>query len=205
MSFYGVVRSLFYPAGRYYFGMKVEGIEHVPRSGPAIIAANHVSWLDPAIVGCACPRPVRFLIAKPVYEKAWSRWFYSGMRAIPVAGASRDTGSLRSALRALGGGELVGVFPEGRGLTRVGVRREAKPGALLLGALSGAPFVPVALMGTLEAWPPGRRLPRPGSVTVRFGEPYQPLAKGARPDREHLRCLAEDLMDRIRDMAGTPA
>ena len=203
MSFYGAVRSLFYPAGRWYFGMKVEGIEHLPRTGPAIVAANHVSWLDPAVIGSACPRPIRFLIARPVYDKPWSRWFYHGMRTIPVEGGGGDRRALRTALRALGRGELVGVFPEGRGLLQIGVSREAKPGALLLAFLSGAPFVPVALTGTLEAWPPDRTLPRPGSVRVRFGPPYSPSSGRRRPAKEELRSLAAELMERIYSMART--
>lgn len=205
MSFYSAVRGLFYPAGRWYFHMRVEGIEHVPASGPAIVAANHVSWLDPCVVGAACPRPVRFLIARTVHDKAWSRWFYEGMRTIPVEGGRGDPRALRTALRALGKGELVGVFPEGRGLARIGEAREAQPGALLLSALSGAPFVPVALTGTLQAWPPNRKLPRPGTVLVRFGAPFRPWTGEGRPPREEFRSLAAQLMERIHSMARTPA
>src|SRR5207247_5543069 len=95
-----------------------------------------------------------------------------------------DARSLRTALRALAKGELVGVFPEGRGLARIGVRREAQPGALLLAAVSGAPFVPVALGGTLAAWPPGRKVPRPRPVSVRFGPPFRPWEGPDRPPRE---------------------
>jgi 1-acyl-sn-glycerol-3-phosphate acyltransferase len=202
VSFYGAVRSLFLPAGRWYFRMEVEGIENVPRTGAVIVAANHVSWLDPAVLGSACPRPIRFLIARSVYGAPWARWFYAGMKAIPVENGDRDPRSLRAALRALARGEVVGVFPEGQGLDGTGGPRRPKPGATLLAALSGAPFVPVCLEGTLQAWPPGSRFPRPGRVRVRFGPSFRQWSGRARPDRAELDGLAQDLMTRINRLGG---
>lgn len=202
MSFYGAVRALFRPIGRSYFGLSVDGLNHMPRSGGAIVAANHASWLDPAVVGAACPRPIRFLIARSVYEKGAMRWFYRGMRAIPVESSRSNASWLRAALRALGNGEMVGIFPEGAGLDRNGAAREAQPGAMLLGALSGAPFVPTGVVGTYAAWPPGRTMPRPARVTVRFGEPFAPWPSERRPDREAQRLALEDLMRRIRALGN---
>jgi 1-acyl-sn-glycerol-3-phosphate acyltransferase len=202
LTFYGLVRSLFFPIGRWYFHLRVLGAENVPTEGAAILAANHVSWLDPAALGSACPRPVRFLIAQDVYGVPWSRWFYRGMATIPVQPGNPDPRGLRSAARALGRGELVGVFPEGVGLPREAAPREAHSGALLLGMLSRAPFVPIALSGTAAAWPPRCKLPRPGCVTVRFGEPYRPWAEDRRPRREELERLTGELMRRIRALGG---
>lgn len=201
MSFYSAVKSLFYPAGRWYFGMRVEGACNVPPSGAAILVANHVSWLDPVVLGSACPRPVRFLIARRIYMKAWSRWFYDGMRVIPVETGSSNPRGLRAAVRALAGGEIVGVFPEGIGLAGVAPSRQPQAGAMLLAALSGAPILPAGLGGTREAWPPHSRLPRPGSVSVRFGSPYRPWERRARPQREELRRTAAEVMTRIQDLA----
>ena len=205
MSFYASVRTLFYPFGRWYFHMRVEGLQNVPREGPAIVAANHVSWLDPAVLGSACPRPIRFLISRSVFETPSLRWFYSGMRAIPVERGAREGSWLRAALRALARGEAVGVFPEGEGLAIDGSEREPMPGAMLIGALSGAPFVPVAISGTFASWPPGRGLPGPGRVAVRFGEPYAPWRAGARPAREDLKAHVAALMDRIRALRSEAA
>ena len=199
MSFYGTVRTLFQPIGKTFLRLQVEGLERLPKTGPAIVAANHVSWLDPIVVGAAFPRPIRFLIARSVYERTWTRWFYANMRTIPVDRASRDPGWLRSALRALAAEEVVGVFPEGAGLAS-GPVRDAKPGAGLLACMSGAPFVPAAVIGTREAWPPHRKLPRPGSVRVRFGEPYRPWQGSDRPGKDDLQRLMDALMLRIRAM-----
>jgi 1-acyl-sn-glycerol-3-phosphate acyltransferase len=204
VTFYGAVRTLFYPAGHWYFGIRIEGTTNIPASGPAIVAANHVSWLDPAAVGSACPRPVRFLIARHVYDTRATRWFYRGMRTIPVEKGGRDPRGLRAALRALGRGEVVGVFPEGAGFESHAGEREAHAGALLLAAVSGAPFVPVGLTGTRRAWPPRCRFPRPGSVMVRFGEPFTLWGKGTRPRREEMRDGVDFLMERIRSLQSEP-
>ena len=205
MIFYGAVRTAFYPVGRWYFGIRIEGKGNIPSFGPAIVAANHVSWLDPIAVGSACTRPVRFLIARHVYETRATRWFYRGMRTIPVEKGSRDPRGLRAALRALARGEVVGIFPEGAGLDADPGAREAHAGALLLAAASGAPFVPVGLSGTRLAWPPKARFPRPGSVTVRFGEPFTLWGKGTRPGREELRMGVGALMEKIRGLQSEPA
>jgi 1-acyl-sn-glycerol-3-phosphate acyltransferase len=203
--FYAVVRALFYPAGRLYFRIRIEGRANIPASGPAIVAANHVSWLDPIAVGSACTRPIRFLIARHVYDTPTTRWFYRGMRTIPVERGSPDPRGLRSALRALARGEVVGIFPEGAGLLSEPGAREAQAGALLLAAASGAPFVPVGLTGTRRAWPPKARFPRPGAVTVRFGEPFMLWSKGERPGREAMREGVRALMERIRSLQSEPA
>jgi 1-acyl-sn-glycerol-3-phosphate acyltransferase len=203
--FYGAVRMLFYPAGRWYFRIRIEGLENIPASGPAIVAANHVSWLDPVALGSACTRPVRFLIARHVYDLPWTRWFYRGMRTIPVERGSRDPRGVRAALRALSRGEIVGVFPEGAGLLAGPGEREAQAGALLLAAASGAPFVPAGLSGTRRAWPPRSRFPRPVTVTVRFGEPFTPWSKGERPGREALRDGVGSLMEKIRSLHSETA
>jgi 1-acyl-sn-glycerol-3-phosphate acyltransferase len=201
--FYAAVRTLFYPAGRWYFRIRIEGRTNIPASGPAIVAANHVSWLDPVALGSACTRPVRFLIARHVYDTPAARWFYRGMHTIPVEKGSANPRGLRSALRALTRGEVVGIFPEGAGL--LAGEREAQGGALLLAAASGAPFLPVGLSGTLRAWPPKTRFPRPGRVTVRFGEPFTLWSRDERPGREALRDGVAALMERIRALQSEPA
>lgn len=205
MIFYAAVRTLFYPAGRWYFRIHIEGVANIPASGPAIVAANHVSWLDPIALGSACTRPVRFLIARHVYDSPWTRWFYRGMRTIPVERGSANPRGLRAALRALARGEVVGIFPEGAGLLADPGAREAQAGALLLSAASGAPFLPVGLTGTRLAWPPKARFPRPGTVTVRFGEPFTLWGRDERPRREALRDGVGTLMERIRRLQSEPA
>ncbi len=185
-----MIRALFYALALPLFRFRVEGVEHVPERGPAVLVAAHRSWLDPACVGAACPRPVRFLIMERVWRLSWANWFFRGMRSLPVqSGGSAPLPALRTALRLLEQGQLIGVFPEGRVLP-VGELGPTQAGAALLAVRGRAPVVPVVVHGSAAAWPHGRRWPGPGRVGVRFGAALPPpVGRG--------RAAVEELMDRI--------
>ena len=194
--FYWLMKILFWPLGRAYLGLKVVG--KVPRRGPFILAANHCSWLDPAVLGSACARPVRFLISRRLYDRRAQTWFYRWMRTIPVRDSGEaDHGAVRQALRALRRGQIVGIFPEGVGLDSGGRLRSPRPGAALIAALAEVPIVPAAIDGTHEAMPKGRLWPRPGRVVVTFGEPFM-IGQGQSGGRRNRReGGAEEMMRRI--------
>jgi 1-acyl-sn-glycerol-3-phosphate acyltransferase len=188
--FYRTVRVAFRVIAAPLFRFRVSGAEHVPRRGPAILVAPHRSWLDPACIGGACPRPVRFLIMERVFTLRGAGWFFRAMHALPVDPAGESSlAAVRAALGALRAGELVGIFPEGR------VVREDEPvavrsGAALLARHAPAPVIPVWIGGSARAWPRGRRWPGPAPVEVRIGPPLEP------PDRGGRTALAE-MMERI--------
>jgi len=192
--FYWFIKGMFWPLGQIYFRLRRRGLHRLPRTGPVILIANHSSFLDPPVLGSACPRKVHFLIMRAMYDMLRFRWFYAGMEAIPVSADRQDAMSLRRALKALREGRVVGVFPEGRRRLdgRVG---EAQLGAALLAARSGASVVPVGIRGAYEALPPKGMFPWPKRIEVVFGEPLR--WNGGRADRRSLEAFSRSMMSSV--------
>jgi 1-acyl-sn-glycerol-3-phosphate acyltransferase len=192
--FYWFIKGMFWPLGQIYFRLRRRGLQRLPRTGPVILIANHSSFLDPPVLGSACPRKVHFLIMRAMYDMLRFRWFYAGMESIPVSTNRQDALSLRRALRALQQGRVVGVFPEGqrRPDGRMG---EAQRGAARLAARSGAPVVPVGIRGAYEALPPKGMFPWPKRIEVVFGEPR--CWNGGRADRRSLEAFSRSMMSSV--------
>jgi 1-acyl-sn-glycerol-3-phosphate acyltransferase len=156
---------------RCLFGLRGRGVEHVPASGPVLITANHSSLLDPPLVGGVQERELVFMAKAELFDIPLFGGFIRRLNAQPVRREGGDAAALRAALRVLEEGRALLIFPEGtRG--EEGVLRPGKPGAGMLAVLSGAPIVPAYISGSGRAWPRGRRLPRPASITVYFGPPF---------------------------------
>ena len=167
---YAVLRLLALLLARLLFRLEVRGTEHVPRTGPAMIVANHSSVLDPPIVGAAAPRPLHFLAKAELFSIPLFGRLIRAVNSRPVRRDGSDARALREALRILEGGHALLVFPEGtRGPE--GVLREGKAGAGMLALLTGAPVIPAYVEGTGRALPRGRVIPRPAKVRVSLGPP----------------------------------
>ena len=167
---YAVLRLMAWLLARLLFRVEVRGAEHVPRTGPAMIVANHSSVLDPAIVAGVTPRPLHFLAKAELFSIPLFGRLIRAVNARPVRREGSDARALREALRILQGGHALLVFPEGtRGPE--GALREGKAGAGMLALLTGAPVVPAYVEGTGRALPRGRAVPRPTKVRVSFGPP----------------------------------
>jgi len=198
--FYAFIKLFFRPLVRIYLRLRTEGAGNVPLRGPALIAANHASFLDPIVLGSACPRRIHFIVLQSMYDWWRLRWFYWGMQTIPVRAEEGDPRAVKQALSRLRRGDLVGIFPEG-GRSRDGGLRPPKPGAALLAASSGVPVIPVHIHGARDAWRPGTWFPVPGRVLVRFGEAvsFEP-GKKKRRDREAMEDFSSRLMEAIANL-----
>ncbi|GLV48374.1 1-acyl-sn-glycerol-3-phosphate acyltransferase [Thermus sp. LT1-2-5] len=181
------------------FGYRVEGAEHVPQEGPVILAANHLSILDPIAIGAGVQRPVSFLARADVFRLPLLAWLLPHLYAIPVERGQSDLFAIKSALRALERGMAFGIFPEGT-RSRTGKLQPFKTGVAAIALRTGSPVVPVAVVGTDRAWPVGRklfRLRRP--IRVVYGKPiFVPRAE--RISRQELENLTREIEARVREL-----
>ena len=191
--------------------IRIDGAQHIPPSGGAVIACNHVSYLDFILCGLGARpagRLVRFMAKKEVFDHRVSGPLMRGMHHIPVDRAS-GLASYRQALGALQAGEVVGVFPEAT-ISRSFTIKDVKSGAVRMAGVAGVPLVPMAVWGGQRLWTKGRprtlnRRHVPISITV--GEP---MTLGRRDNQElataQLRARLSNLLDSAqRNYPDTPA
>ncbi len=180
-----------------------EGVEHVPTTGPAILASNHLSFSDHFFLPAFLDRPV-FFLGKSDYFSGWKRFFFEGVGVMPVARQGGDAGeaSLRKGAEILRQGQLLGIYPEG---TRSpdGRLYRGKTGPVRLALRTQVPVIPVAMLGTFEVLPPGSKLPRLVRVGVRFGKPLDfSRYAGRENDRFVLRSATDELMYELMLLSG---
>jgi 1-acyl-sn-glycerol-3-phosphate acyltransferase len=179
--------------------LRVRGLEHVPREGPALLASNHMSWADPILINDAIPRPTHWLAKADLFKNAAGHAAMGAFGCIKVDRDARgNDDAVATAVRALSEGKLVGIFPEGT-RSPPGEVRAGRTGAARVAALSGAPVVPVGVDAT-AFWPRDARAPRFGrKAYLAFGAP---LALGLAPedaeDKERLRKATDDIMARVK-------
>ena len=173
---------------RMYFGLRLEGTEHIPAAGPVVIAPNHQMYADPILVTIPVLRPIYYMAWNRLFEIPALNWMIRRLRAFPVELESSDPRATREAARLLQAGQAVMIFPEGKRSVDGSIGR-FKLGAFRLAASLGVPVLPVTISGGYASWPPDRMLPRPGKV----GITYHPLAfpDPARAPRDAARDLAE--------------
>lgn len=197
------------PVLRLIFRPQTSGLENVPAEGPAILASNHLSYADWLFMPLTLQRRVTF-VAKAEYFtspgiKGWfQKKFFSGAGQVPIDRTSGNAaeGALRSAKAILAEGDLFGIYPEGT-RSHDGKLYRGKTGVARLALESGAPVIPVAVVGTDVVAPPGKKY---GSFTrpiVRFGEPMEfSRYEGMENDRYILRSITDEIMYEIMRLSG---
>jgi 1-acyl-sn-glycerol-3-phosphate acyltransferase len=183
---------------RALYRTRVDGAEHIPEGG-ALLAGNHVSYLDPVLMWIVSPRPVHFMAKRELWDSKVLAWLLPRLWGFPVKRGEPDRTAITTATELLKSGELVGVFPEG-GRSEDGSEalREAQGGAAFIALRADAPIVPVAFVGTERAWPKGAKLPRLVRTYIRIGAPVLPsavLPGGGR--KERVSALTTLVMERI--------
>ena len=165
--FYKILKVIFRFTFNLLFSPKVIGAENVPKEGAMIMAANHMSNWDPPILGTYLPRTVGYMAKEELFKPAIAGAIIKSLNAFPVKRGASDRGAIKMALNILKKGLCLGIFPEGT-RSRDGKLHKAQAGVSLIAAMSKAPVVPTALIGTNKIWSKEEKFPQ---LTIVFGEP----------------------------------
>jgi 1-acyl-sn-glycerol-3-phosphate acyltransferase len=188
---------------------KVEGLEHVPHSGPMILASNHLAVADSFYLPLVVSRRITFLAKAEYFTgtglKGWfQRWFYTAAGQVPIDRTDADSAqsALDTAARVVGEGKLLGMYPEG---TRSpdGRLYKGKTGLARLALQTGVPVIPVAMIGTNVVNPPGSKMWRFGRVQVKFGKPMDfSRFEGLAGNRFIERAVIDEVMYELMRLTG---
>jgi 1-acyl-sn-glycerol-3-phosphate acyltransferase len=193
------------PVANQLWTFHLEGFDRLPTSGPAILAPNHVSFLDSAFIMLMVNRNISF-VGKAEYMDSWkTKYFFPMMGMIPIdrGGGDKSQAALDTAERVLRRGELFGIFPEGT-RSRDGYLYKGRTGAARLALKVNCPIFPVGVVGTREIQPPDASLPKiRREATIRIGRPINVDRYRSRGE-EHLvlRQITDELMYEIRELTG---
>ncbi|MEO1064775.1 MAG: lysophospholipid acyltransferase family protein [Actinomycetota bacterium] len=199
------LKSVMSPITRFLWRIRIEGREHLPQQGPAIIAPNHISFLDSLFLMMLLPRRITF-VGKAEYLDDWkTRTLFPAMGMIPLdrAGGKAAKAALDAAEQVLHRGQLFGIFPEGT-RSRTGDLYKGHTGMARLSLATGAPIIPTGIVGTDQIQPPDAPMPRPfRPASITFGRPIEPerYTEGG-PDRLVQRRITDEVMFEIRSLTG---
>jgi 1-acyl-sn-glycerol-3-phosphate acyltransferase len=174
--------------------LRIEGLEHAGDAGPLLIASNHLSNLDPALLGGYTPGTNFAMAKRELYRNRLLTWLWAGCNCFPVDRGAADRWALRTALEVLEGGGRLIVWVEGTRAVAPGMKR-AEPGVGFLVRRTGSPVLPVAVWGTERALVKGRRWIRRVPITIRYGTPFNVELDG--PARRDNQVVADAVALRI--------
>jgi len=182
-------------------GYRVTGREHVPKTGGAVICANHISYLDPPVLGSGLtPRRAYYMAKKELFQNPILGWLIRTCYAFPVDRGTTDREAIRHGIELLQAGELLVVFPEG-GRSPDGSIQPGNVGPALMATRAGVPIIPAAIKGTNQVMPRGKGGLHRGRVQVDYGPALSParFAPG-RADKRALQEFTEAVMQAIEDL-----
>jgi 1-acyl-sn-glycerol-3-phosphate acyltransferase len=202
---YPVARAILVPVFRAAWRTHLRGSEHVPEAGPAILCPNHTSVIDSFLLPSILPRRITY-VGKAEYMDDWkTKHLFPAIGMIPIdrSGGDASQRALDAAAGVLERGELFGIYPEGT-RSRDGRLHKGHTGPARLALRTGAPLVPVGMVGTRDIQPPGAKAPRPfRPCEIRIGRPIEVERYRDRgDDRLLLRQITDELMYEIRELSG---
>ncbi|MEU9630346.1 lysophospholipid acyltransferase family protein [Streptomyces luteogriseus] len=201
MFYYLLKYVLLGPLLRLVFRPRIDGLEHVPSEGAAIVAGNHLSFSDHFLMPAILKRRITFLakaeyFTGPGLKGRLTAFFFRSAGQIPVDRSGKDAGqaAIREGLGVLSKDELLGIYPEGT-RSHDGRLYKGKVGVAVMALKAGVPVIPCAMIGTFEAQPPGKVIPHIRRVAIRFGEPLDfSRYAGMENEKAILRAVTDEIM-----------
>ncbi|MEU4348866.1 lysophospholipid acyltransferase family protein [Streptomyces sp. NPDC023838] len=209
MLYYVLKYALLGPLLRLLFRPRIEGLEHVPDDGAAIVAGNHLSFSDHFLMPVMLKRRITFLAKQeyftgPGLKGRLTAAFFRAVGQIPVDRSGKEAGqaAIREGLGVLSKDELLGIYPEGT-RSHDGRLYKGKVGVAVMAIRAGVPVIPCAMVGTFEIQPPGQVMPKIRRVTIRFGAPLDfSRYAGMENEKAVLRAATDELMYKILELSG---
>lgn len=200
MSLFFILCNTIVNVGLVFFSRwQIEGKENVPQDGPLIVVANHLSMVDPPLLGASIPRRIIFMAKEELFVNSFSRFVCENYGSFPVKRDQLDGKAIRTARELLEDGKVLGMFPEGR-RSRNGLLQSAEAGAALLASHAGAPLLPVGISGTDNIKGLSVIYRRP-HIKVTIGKPFMlPEELEHKPSRQKLSEYTDIIMSRIGEL-----
>lgn len=186
-SFFKILLGILF---KLFFRCQIIGQENIPKQGGVIIAANHLSFWDPPLIGTFMPRPIHFMAKEELFKVPIFGWIIRQLNAFPVRRGAADRTAIRTAINTLEGGSCMGLFPEGT-RSKNGLLGSAEPGLAMIAVKSGAAIVPTAIIGTNKIFKNGL-FP---SLELRFGKPI--YIDKQKADKENMEKISNLVMTEI--------
>lgn len=209
MFYYVLKYAVLGPLLRLLFRPRIEGLDHIPAEGAAIVAGNHLSFSDHFLMPAMLKRRITFLakaeyFTGPGIKGKLTAAFFHSIGQIPVDRSGKEAGAaaIREGLGVLAEGELLGIYPEGT-RSHDGRLYKGKVGVAVMAIRAGVPVVPCAMVGTFEIQPPGQKVPSIRRVTIRFGEPLDfSRYAGMDGQKAAIRAVTDEIMYAILNLSG---
>lgn len=201
--FYYIVRAICWLIFKIFWKIEVVGIENVPKEGGLLLASNHVSYLDPIVLGITMNRKICFIAKKEAFNNIFGSIILKHLNAFSVDRGKVDIRSFKKALNILQEKKVLGLFPEGtRSLN--GELQELKSGIIKIAMKTGVPILPVGIIGTYKIYSHGKIFPTlfKYNITVRYG-PLQYFDKGMIGDKIYQKEVLNMLSQKIKELTNS--
>jgi 1-acyl-sn-glycerol-3-phosphate acyltransferase len=192
----GVVRAGFLLFSK----LNVFNERNVPRKGGVLLVSNHISYLDPPLVGITCSRKVHFMAKKELFHSSFLKWYMSLTGQISV-NRGKGKEAVDIAVELLKQGRCICIFPEGT-RSKTGEMLEPRTGVVVLASKANVPIVPVFITGTFDMFPPGTKFPKLfRQVYIIYGEPFHLTDdENDLTSKDKMKQTANSIMDKVKDL-----